>query len=644
MTGADWAAAERRSDLAAGAEVVGALLAGAPVGFALYDTERRYLQANEVFARTDGLRPDDYPGRRPSELLGDFGALIEERLSTVLASGDPLTVEDTVRDATGAKRFWSTSWYPARDLDGRLVGVIVVALDVTDRVLAEQRLRRSEARYRSLVQASALDVWRTDAAGNLADDMPAWRDITGQDAPALLGTGWLAGVHPDDRARVWETWRASVASVSPYVCEYRIGAPQRGWRTVVARGLPIVEDGEVMEWVGTTLDVTEFRDAEAARTESYNRIRAAALTLQRSILPEQTMQPEELEVAARYVPGVADTEVGGDWYDVIELGAGRIGLVIGDVMGRGIRAAAVMGQLRTAVRAYSRLDLPPGELLAMLDGLVAEFSDQQIVTCVYAMFDPGTRELTLANAGHVPPLLVRGDGRTVLLDHAVGAPLGVGTGVYQEERIRLQPGEVLALYTDGLVERREIDIDAGIARLATAFALPAAPLDVLCDSVLQRLDRQAGHEDDVALLVVRLPADTDAGIVASRLDVPRGIRSVSEARSFCLRLFAGWRLPAETAEAALLVVNELVTNALVHGRSPVELQLRRTRTRLYVEVTDASGHLPRRRQAGAEDEGGRGLQLVASLSERWGVRPVGDGKSVWAALSIPGVGAAAVAG
>ncbi|MEP6697942.1 MAG: ATP-binding SpoIIE family protein phosphatase [Pseudonocardiales bacterium] len=370
------------------------------------------------------------------------------------------------------------------------------------------------------------------------------------------------------------------------------------------------------------------------RTDAFNLLRAEALTLQRSIMPDSTLQPEELAVCARYLPGVEGTEVGGDWYDVIALGAGRVGLVIGDVMGRGVRAAAVMGQLRTAIRAYSRLDIPPGELLSLLDGLVAELKDEQIVTCVYAVFDPATKVMTLANAGHLPPVVVRPgkDGRLVPIK--VGAPLGVGVGVFTEYQLSLDPGSLLALYTDGLVERRGTDIDSRISTLIGVLEQPFRDLDDCCATVLDRLACSQDLHDDIAMLLARVPQNDSARSGVERMDVPRGIRSVRQARRFCTSLFTRWNLRRDVADAARLVVNELVTNALLYGRGPVELVLRRTATMLYVEVFDASGQLPHRRLAGVEDEGGRGLHLVASLSQRWGVRPAGCGKSVWAAMSL----------
>ncbi len=621
--------------LHAGAEEVDRLLADAPVGFAYFDRDLRYVRINDVLARGNGFAVDDHIGRTLREINPHVADQAEQALEQVLRTGEVVVNDSLVKGLDGREQYLSVQYSPARERDGSIAGVAVIAVDVTEHRLAQRWLERSEARYRTLVQATAMDVWRTDADGHLIGDMPAWRSVTGQSAEDVLGFGWVAGVHPDDRGRAWSSWQECVRERCAYVCEYRIGTPATGWRTVVARCLPIIEDDVLIEWVGTTLDITDVRGAEVAREEAFSRLRAEALTLQRSILPEQTFQPEELEVCARYVPGAPGTEVGGDWYDVIPLAAGRVGLVVGDVMGRGVRAAAVMGQLRTAVRAFSRLDLPPAELLGLLDGLVAELKDEQIVTCTYAIYDPGTQLMTLANAGHLPTIVVRRDGANTLVRDNVGPPLGLGLGVFTEVEIRLEPGSLLALYTDGLVEGRRSDIDHGIAALVDVLSDQAEAMEAHCTRVLERLGRSQGHEDDVALLLVRLPLDLDERTRVERLDLPRGIRSVRQARAFCQRLFVGWEIDPQVAEAARLVVNELVTNALVHGRSPVSLMLRCTGSMLYVEVFDASGHLPRRRVATADDEGGRGLQLVAELSERWGVRPAGDGgKAVWVAIAL----------
>ena len=362
-------------------------------------------------------------------------------------------------------------------------------------------------------------------------------------------------------------------------------------------------------------------------------VRQTALTLQRSLLPTSTPSTEELEVAARYDAGVADTEVGGDWYDVIALGGGRLALVIGDVMGRGVHAAAVMGQLRTAVRTCARLDLRPVEVIEVLDGLVGDLGgDGAIATCAYAVFDPHRRDLLLASAGHLPPVVRTAGGEVHRLDVEVSAPLGLGDAARQT-RVPLDPGTVLALFTDGLVEVRGSDIDAGMDALCRVMASGPDDLEALADAVLHRLSTDDA-DDDVALLLVRVPQDVDSRSRTVVLHVGREPEQLAEVRLRARRAMADWALLDEVVQAAAVLVSELVTNALLHGKGPVELRLRLTRDRLVVEVEDAGYHMPRRRHAADDEEGGRGLQLVAALAHRWGSRLTDAGKVVWAELSL----------
>ncbi|MCW2613390.1 MAG: putative sensor protein [Frankiales bacterium] len=363
-------------------------------------------------------------------------------------------------------------------------------------------------------------------------------------------------------------------------------------------------------------------------------LRATALTLQRSLLPQDVPSTEELEVAVRYVAGAADTEVGGDWYDVIALGAGRLALVIGDVMGRGVPAAAVMGQLRTAVRTCARLDLAPVEVLDVLDGLVADLGEAQIATCAYGVFDPHTRELLLASAGHLPPVLRTAGGGVELLRVDASAPLGVGDAPRQTA-VRLPPGSVLALYTDGLVERRGTDIDARLAELGRALAEGGDDLELLADGLMSRMT-DSDSDDDVALLLVRVPEDVDARSRTVLVRVPRERALLVDVRARARTAMRSWALLDEVVATATLLACELVTNALLHGLGQVELRLRLTRDRLVLEAVDEGRLMPRRRRAAHDDEGGRGLQLVATLADRWGSRTTETGKVVWAELDLAG--------
>jgi len=332
-------------------------------------------------------------------------------------------------------------------------------------------------------------------------------------------------------------------------------------------------------------------------------------------------------VATFYRAGVEGTQVGGDWYDVIELGADRTALVMGDVMGRGVRAAAVMGQLRAAVRAYARLDLAPADVLEFLDGVVRDLSEDQIVTCVYAVYDPGDRTLTYANAGHPPPLLVTGEEPPRRLTGAAGPPLGTGPATLTEEQVTLPAGALLALYTDGLVEDRDSGLDPGIDKLASELAGVRGPLTDVPDALVAAV-RPEVPDDDIAILVARVSQRADRVRSAQRR-IPAETSAVQEARDFATATLKGWGVPAGLRADIVLLTSELVANAVLHGWPPIELRLRATTAQVIVEVFDAAPFLPRKLRPGSSDERGRGLQLVAMLADRWGTRPTGSGKAVW---------------
>ncbi|WP_230193887.1 ATP-binding SpoIIE family protein phosphatase [Streptomyces coriariae] len=372
----------------------------------------------------------------------------------------------------------------------------------------------------------------------------------------------------------------------------------------------------------------------------YSYARATALTLQRSLLPRGAPRQSAVEVAYRYLPAGDRVGVGGDWYDVIPLSGARVALVVGDVVGHGIHAAATMGRLRTAVRTLADIDLPPDELLTHLDDIVLRLSGETSddvdgeaagdlgATCLYAVYDPVSRRFTLARAGHVPPALVTPDGTAEILDLPPGPPLGLGGVPFEAAEFELPEGSLLALYTDGLVESRDHDVDAGLARLRQALVRPAPSLEEVCDHVIETL-LPTRPDDDVALLLARTHA-LGAGQVAT-WDLAAEPAAVSRARSDVSRQLSDWGLE-ELGFTAELVVSELVTNAIRYGRPPIRLRLIHDRT-LLCEVSDGSSTTPHLRRARVFDEGGRGLLLVAQLAERWGTRHARRGKTVWAELS-----------
>ncbi|MEU5704773.1 ATP-binding SpoIIE family protein phosphatase [Streptomyces aurantiacus] len=386
-------------------------------------------------------------------------------------------------------------------------------------------------------------------------------------------------------------------------------------------------------------DVTDHAEAAERLRASERQHRETAVTLQRSLLPQELEEPDDLRVAATYHPGGTEAAVGGDWYDVITLGGGRTALVIGDVMGRGVRAAAVMGQLRTAVRAYARLDLPPHEILQLLDGLAMEIDPNQIATCVYAIHDPNEGRLVYASAGHLP-ILVRDESGTVLrADEPTGPPLGTGGWMHASGSVPLGPGSTAVLYTDGLVERRDADLDEGIASLEAALAGATGTPQVVCDRLVRSAGVTADHDDDVAVLVLQHPARTgpDGDLFRNAaLELLGGVEAAPRARAFASGVLTSWRFPPDLHDHGVLAASELVANSLQHGTPPMRLRLRRTDRRLIVEVTDGDDHLPLRRRAEPADESGRGIAIVATIASNWGSRRTpGGGKAVWCEFALP---------
>ncbi|WP_333737816.1 ATP-binding SpoIIE family protein phosphatase [Streptomyces sp. IBSBF 2806] len=371
----------------------------------------------------------------------------------------------------------------------------------------------------------------------------------------------------------------------------------------------------------------------------YTHQESVAETLQDSMLPHIPPRRAGCDLATRYLPGTLLGRVGGDWFDSVKLPGARTALVVGDVMGHGLNSAAMMGQLRTAVQTMAALDLPPAQLLRNLDDLAQRLGDTYLATCLYAVYDPIAGELQLANAGHIPPVLVRAaDGRSELLDLPTGAPIGVGGVPFEAVRVRVAPGDRLVMCTDGLVEMRGEDIGVGLAALCESAAHPAASMDDACDTIVRALAAtfsRTGHgdrKDDVALLMARLGGIEPGDVAEWRLAVDPV--EVARARALVREQLHGWGL-GPLAEPAELMVSELVTNAVRHSRrGPVALRLVRGDT-LLCEVEDDDHELPDLRSAGPGDEAGRGLRVVSALAREWGASRTAEGKSVWFELTLP---------
>ena len=664
---------------------------------ALYDTGLRLRRANADMERVLGLPEEAMRGLRVSEIVvAPQGDETEESMRRALETGEPQQTQVAVRlSGHEAESVWTISLVPVRDTGGRARGVLLSAHDTTAEHLARERLvLLNEA---SLRIGSTLDLAHT--AQELADvAIPLLADFVtvdllpsiegGEDPPAgapsrpvrlrrvacqsvlegcpeaVVQQGTVAG-YPDasPAAECLVTGRPLIRAVTAHgTAAWEGSSPERadrvrqyGFHSVLA--VP-------MHARGITLGVATFSrhrrpepfaqddlllgeeiTARAAvcidNARRYTREHRTSLTLQSSLLPQRPPRQAAVEVASRYLPANPQAGVGGDWFDVIPLSGARVALVVGDVVGHGVQASAAMGRLRTAVRTLADVDLPPDELLTHLDDLVIHLSNEDSAdgpsgdfgaTCLYAVYDPVSRRCTLARAGHPVPALATPDGEVEYLDVPAGPLLGLGGLPFEATELEVPEGSVLALYTDGLVEARDRGIDEGIDTLREVLARSAPSLEDTCDAVLRELlpDRPT---DDVALLMARTRA-LDASHVAT-WDVPREAAAVAEARKKACGQLAAWGLD-DAAMVTELVVSELVTNAIRYGDAPIQLRLIRD-SNLICEVSDASSTAPHLRRARTFDEGGRGLLLVAQLTQGWGTRQTRTGKTIWAEQSLPAV-------
>ncbi len=678
-------------------DLVKAALAQSPCATVIFDDRLRVRGANDAMAelialpsaRIRGLRPVDL-GTRPQSTE------LEAHLRRVLATGERREMQ-TYLKATSEERAhaWLARMAPLTDAAGQVRGVCMTAHDFTEHFLARERLQLvNEASVRI---GTTLDVTRT--AQELAEVcVPALADFVSVDlldpqeyggeaigpltAPVQLRRAAHHSVNPGAPEAVVKPGQidvypdglpqaTSLTAGRTVVAAVPSGDPE-AWRVWDERRVQRVKEFGIHSTMsvplrarGTTLGVVVFTryrrpdpfspddvllaeevTARAAvcidNARRYSRERETALALQRSLLPRTLPRTAAVDAASRYLPA-ARAGVGGDWFDVIPLSGMRVAMVVGDVVGHGIQASATMGRLRTAVRTLADIDLAPDELLTHLDDLVVRLSEEaggeggspgeMGATCLYAVYDPVSRRCTMARAGHPAPLLLPPNGAPRGIDLPAGPALGLGGLPFESAELELTEGSVLAFYTDGLTESRAGDPDAGHRVLSEALAAYSDSLDETCDRVLHALLPEGGAGDDVALLLART-----RGLPAAQVAtwaIPPDPALVAPIRKQVVEQLERWQL-LEASFTAELVVSELVTNAIRYGARPIRLRLIHDAATLICEVSDNNHTAPHLRRAKTFDEGGRGLLLVAQLTQRWGSRHTAEGKTIWAELELIG--------
>ncbi len=514
--------------------------------------------------------------------------------------------------------------------DERPVGPLVLRLRRTDRIPAE---RDTEAGFMPAVQPEPADLSAVTASlcevrqgGALAEVLRGVRPVFA-DAPAARAA--LPELIGEDSEFMVPTGQRAIL------------APLRGRRRVIGAALFLRRPEHVAFEQDDLLVAAQLATHSALGVDKavlYGREAYIADELQRTMLPEKLPRPTGVRLAHRYLPAAETARVGGDWYDAIPLPGSRVALVVGDVMGHSMTSAAIMGQLRTTAQTLAGLDLPPQEVLHHLDEQAQRLGTDRMATCLYAVYDPVTHRITIANAGHPPPVLLHLGGQAEVLRVPSGAPIGVGGVDFEAVELDAPAGATLLLYTDGLVESRLRDVWTGIEQLREKLAATAQltgpdhppPLEALCEEVLDMLG-PGDRDDDIALLAARFDGIAPHDVACWHLDPEE--TAPGRARRLARHELSRWGLE-ELTDSVELLISEVVTNAVRYTSRPVTIRLLRTDV-LRCEVTDDVPQLPRLRQARATDEGGRGLFLVNKVARRWGATRLSAGKVVWFELGVP---------
>ncbi|MFD7439638.1 SpoIIE family protein phosphatase [Streptomyces sp. NPDC059861] len=686
---------------AVNALVQGSILDRAPIGVVMRDLQLRCTWMNDAMESHDGIFRDQRLGCRVTDAWSGVEAeTIEAVMRQVLQSGSTKVHEYRTWLPTrlGEERPCAVSISCLQGADGRALGVCMISADLTESRLERERLAILGAAGTRL--GRTLDV--TQIGQELAElAVPLFADFVtvdleqsvlfGEGSPIRAGTvgerlpvlrrAGLASIVQGIPESLWLHGEpVPMGPASPYAEVLRTGrscleslldaapgswidqdparaqkihehgmhsvmvAPIRARRALLGVAVFVRTENPMPFHEEDMLLAEEFlRRATVSldNARQYRREQTAALALQRCLLPRRLRGGAAVEAASHYLPADIDRGVGGDWFDVIPLSGARVALVVGDVVGHGINAAAAMGRLRAGVHALSGLELAPDELLAHVDEAVqreAEGDDDPEqgtapvgATLLYAVYDPVTRRCTMAAAGHPPPAIVDPHGQVTFPDLPTGAPLGIGLGVlFEAMELELPEGTLLALYTDDMIETRDQDIEHGMHRLGTDLAQPDLPLEELCTRAMEPVQDQEAC-DDASLLLVRTRALAPAQVTTWAL--PHDETAARRARNLAAGQLAEWDMEA-LEDSTKSIISELVTNAVRHSTGPIDLRLIHHQV-LTIEVSDTDPRSPRTRSARTMDENGRGLALVAQLSHRWGSRPAPGRKVVWAEANLP---------
>ncbi|MFI6559268.1 SpoIIE family protein phosphatase [Streptomyces sp. NPDC050534] len=667
-----------------------------PIGLVVHGPDLRLLRVNRAIERFSGVPAADFRGLPTGRMLvPDDERKAVDRVREVMETGRPLVYSEQfarLEQDPARERVVLVSSFRMEDPSGRVLGVAEMIEDITERHRAQRRLALLDQAGSRL--GTTLDVAET--ARELAEVMvPHLADHASVDLLQSVTRGEeLARALPGPVVRLGACGVGAQQPGPPHPQGDPVDfAPDSPEAVCLAEGRPVLEPvlppdrlsmagrkgahgpdpgvhslivvplaargmtlGVMTLWRSRRPDPFEADDLTLAQelasraavaidnARRFTQQQQTAFTLQSSLLPRAVPDQSAVEVALRYLPASAAPGLGGDWFDVIPLSGARVALVVGDVVGRGIHAAATMGRLRTAVHTLASLDLEPDEVLSRLDDLVLMLAAEQEAagerpvveqvvgaTCLYAVYDPVSRRCSVARAGHLPPVVTAPDGHAAPLDLPAGPPLGLGGLPFEAREIELAEGSLLCLYTNGVIGERHADADAGLSRLCAALTRPADALEQTCRTVLQWLV-PSRPTDDVALLIARTRTLPPEDVASWRL--PPEPASAARARALTSAKLAEWGLE-HLAFTTELIASELVTNVYRYAGGPATLRLIRDRS-LVCEVSDTSHTSPHLRRARTTDEGGRGLFLVAQMTDRWGTRYTREGKTVWTEQLLAG--------